>query len=126
MAPAPPSLTGSLAQFDSIDLTLHIGTEFPSVQLSALLEADNADELVGDLARLISQRGVVFFRNQNLQIEDQKVLARKLGQLTGRPATSDLHKHPISEDTPELGADTSVISSMACVICLAFGCGAVR
>jgi len=31
---------------------------------------------------------VVFFRNQDIGIEDQKVLGQKLGELTGKPATS--------------------------------------
>jgi len=36
----------------------------------------------------VSQRGVVFFRNQDINIEDQKVLGQKLGELTGKPETS--------------------------------------
>lgn len=35
----------------------------------------------------------------------------RLGAHSGRPAGSGLHVHPISESSPELGADTSVISS---------------
>ena len=104
----------SLAQFGPVDETTHIGTIFPSesTQLSALLTAPNADELIRDLARLASHRGVVFFKNQNISLDQQKQLALRLGKLTGRPAESSLHKHPISENSPELGADTSVISSM--------------
>ena len=113
MVAIPPSLLGSLAAYPSTHLTPHIGTEFtsPNTQLSALLAAPNSDELIRDLAVLISHRGVVFFRGQDLTIQQQKELALRLGQLTGRPATSSLHRHPVSEDTPELGADTSVISS---------------
>lgn len=37
---------------------------------------------------LISQRGVVFFRSQNITVPDQKALARKLGELSGKPETS--------------------------------------
>jgi alpha-ketoglutarate-dependent taurine dioxygenase len=37
----------------------------------------------------VSERGVVFFRNQNdLTFEDQKNLGQKLGELTGKPETS--------------------------------------
>jgi hypothetical protein len=36
----------------------------------------------------VSQRGVVFFRNQDIGIDDQKILGQKLGELTGKPATS--------------------------------------
>lgn len=118
LAPAP-SPYGVLERFGPKDETAHIGTTFASkeVQLSDWLAADNAAELIRDLARLVSHRNVVFFKHQKLTIEEQKLLGLKLGQLTGRPAESGLHKHPISENTPELGADTSVISSMGCVVC---------
>ncbi|KAI0343710.1 taurine catabolism dioxygenase [Trametopsis cervina] len=103
----------SLKQLGPVDETTHIGTSFPAgVQLSDLLTAPNSDELVGHLAKLVSQRGVVFFKSQNLTLSDQKQLGLRLGQLTGRPAESSLHKHPVTETTPELGSDTQVISSM--------------
>jgi hypothetical protein len=31
---------------------------------------------------------VVFFRNQDINIDDQKILGQKLGELAGKPATS--------------------------------------
>lgn len=37
---------------------------------------------------LVSQRGVVFFRNQKLNSDEQKILGQKLGELTGKPSTS--------------------------------------
>ncbi|KAF8220313.1 taurine catabolism dioxygenase [Tricholoma matsutake] len=113
-APAYPSLLGSLCAFDSHDTTTHIGTTFPnaSLQLSKLLAAPNSDELIRDLATLVSHRGVVFFTDQDIKINQQKELGRRMGELSGKPATSTLHKHPISEDTPELGAEISVISSL--------------
>lgn len=116
-APAYPSLLGSLSAFDSYDTTTHIGTTFPnaSVQLSRLLTAPNSDELIGDLAILVSHRGVVFFTDQDIKINQQKELGTRMGELSGKPATSTLHKHPISEDTPELGAEISVISSLGYV-----------
>lgn len=68
---------------------------------------------------LVSQRGVVFFRNQDLTIDDQKVLGQKLGELTGKPATSGLHRHALSnskrgiavDDTGKLDDEVSIISS---------------
>jgi alpha-ketoglutarate-dependent taurine dioxygenase len=36
----------------------------------------------------VSRRGVVFFRNQSINSDEQKVLGQKLGELTGKPATS--------------------------------------
>lgn len=117
MVPAPTAFYKSLESFGPVEETAHVGTTFPSdsVQLSAFLTAPNADELIHDLATLVSNRGVVFFKNQDLTIQQQKQLALRLGELTTRPVESSLHRHPVSEDTPELGADTSVISSMGCV-----------
>ncbi|KII84889.1 hypothetical protein PLICRDRAFT_45724 [Plicaturopsis crispa FD-325 SS-3] len=113
MVAAPPSILGSLAAYENYDETTHIGTRFPSksVQLSQFLDAPNADELIRDLATAVSHRGVVFFTDQDITIEQQKVLATRMGELTGRPASSKLHRHPISQETSELGAETSVISS---------------
>ena len=59
----------------------------------------------------MSQRGVVFFREQELTIEEQKLLGTKLGELSGKPASSKLHVHPITEEASELGDEISVISS---------------
>jgi alpha-ketoglutarate-dependent taurine dioxygenase len=45
---------------------------------------------------LVSQRGVVFFRAQdNLTADLQKELVQKIGILSGKPASSGLHIHPI-------------------------------
>lgn len=122
MVKAPSSIEfhdilGSLAKYESLDETLHIGTRFPSAttQLSSFLKAPDSDELIKDLATLVSHRGVVFFTNQDITIDQQKELGIRLGTLGGgpfRPSTSGLHKHPISEETPELAADVSVITSM--------------
>ncbi|KAJ8503574.1 hypothetical protein ONZ45_g10738 [Pleurotus djamor] len=114
MATDTPAAMTLLSKFKPIDLTTHIGTEFSDddVQLSHLLVTPDGDQLLKELAYLVSSRGVVFFKNQDITIEQQKELATRLGDLSGRPETSTLHRHPISEDTNELGADVSVISSM--------------
>ena len=108
-----PSFLGSLSNFENYDATRHIGTVFPdkSVQLSELLTAPNSDQLIKDLAVLVSHRGVVFFKDQNIAIEQQKELATRLGELTGKPATSKLHRHPLTPDDAELGKNVTVISS---------------
>lgn len=62
----------------------------------------------------MSQRGVVFFRKQDDLTNDlQKELAQRLGELSGKPATSKLHIHPISNAGRGLTKDNeiSVISS---------------
>ncbi|KIJ58475.1 hypothetical protein HYDPIDRAFT_34157, partial [Hydnomerulius pinastri MD-312] len=114
MAVDTNSLRGSLSDLPAYDVTSHIGTRFydSSVQLSKLMRAENADELLKDLATLVAHRGVVFFRDQDIPIDQQLVLAQRLGELSGKPASSKLHRHPISENTSELGAEVSVISSM--------------
>lgn len=113
------SLLGSLAGYSSLDETAHVGTLFHDLQVSTLLSAPDADQQIKDLATLISHRGVVFFKNQDISVPQMKELTTKLGELSGKPESSKLHVHPISEDTPELPADISVISSMGYVDCRA-------
>ncbi|KAL9085777.1 MAG: hypothetical protein Q9165_007409 [Trypethelium subeluteriae] len=112
---APLQLTGALGQFNSFDVTPEIGKEFPEASLKEWLEAPNSDELIRDLAITISRRGVVFFRKQdNLDNDLQKKLAQRLGELSGKPSTSGLHIHPVSNSGRKLGGnddEISVISS---------------
>ncbi|TVY91269.1 Alpha-ketoglutarate-dependent taurine dioxygenase [Lachnellula willkommii] len=86
--PTPLVYSGSLDRYESFDLTTVIGKEFPTVQLTELLEDDAK---IKDLAITVSQRGVVFFRNQDINIEEQKNLAQKLGELSGKPETSKVN-----------------------------------
>src|ERR1700755_1030457 len=81
------------------DLTPHIGTQFtsPDVQLSAILASPNSDKLLKELATLISERGVVFFKAQDITPLQMKDLAHRLGTAVGKPETSTVHRHPISE-----------------------------
>ncbi|OGM48528.1 taurine catabolism dioxygenase TauD [Aspergillus bombycis] len=98
----PLKYSGSLDQYEAFDLTAAIGREFSMVQLSEIL---HDDVKIRDLGVMVSQRGVVFFRNQDLNIEDQKALAVKLGHLTGRPETSYLHKHPLANSKRGVAVD---------------------
>ncbi|QKX61320.1 uncharacterized protein TRUGW13939_08468 [Talaromyces rugulosus] len=111
----PLQLKGALDQYESFDVTPVIGKEFPTVSLKEWLRAPNSDELLRDLAITISQRGVVFFRKQDdLDNDLQKELADRLGKLAGKPASSGLHIHPVSNSSRELGGkddEISVISS---------------
>ncbi|TVY36704.1 Alpha-ketoglutarate-dependent taurine dioxygenase, partial [Lachnellula occidentalis] len=112
---SPLKLSGALEQFDSRELTAVIGTEFKNVQLVDWLRAPNSDELLRDLAITISQRNVVVFRRQDtLDNELQKELVQRLGELSGKPATSKLHIHPtvnIGATTPIQDKEISVIDS---------------
>ncbi|KAF1365567.1 taurine catabolism dioxygenase [Lizonia empirigonia] len=127
----PFSPTGVLETFRSFDVAPTIGTEFPDASLKAWYEDPNADDLLRDLAitgqlldmrhphlvadgkasqslivELVSRRGVVFFRQQDDLTEDiQKSIVQRLGILTGKPATSSLHRHavqPNRDADPEL------------------------
>ncbi|KAF7345899.1 Taurine catabolism dioxygenase [Mycena venus] len=116
MLPTPAPALGPLKTFPSCDETPAIGTRFPStVQLSQILSSPNSDELLKDLATLVSHRGVVFFMDQDLDIEKQRELGTRLGELVGKPATSKLHIYPNSyrdsERNDELPPDVVKISS---------------
>ena len=76
-----PQFTNLLSDAtDIFDYNPKIGTEINGIHLAKLTDAQK-----DDLARLVSTRGVVFFRNQtDLDIDAQ----RKLGQYFGQ-----LHKH---------------------------------
>ncbi|GMK54791.1 hypothetical protein CspeluHIS016_0113770 [Cutaneotrichosporon spelunceum] len=99
----PMKYNGLLDIYKHHEVTPAIGREFAAdLQLSALLSGPNADELVRDLAVLVSRRGVVFFRSQDISPDDMMILARRIGELSGRPDQSNMCIHPVSEYTPEL------------------------
>ncbi|KAJ3257047.1 hypothetical protein HDU77_002884 [Chytriomyces hyalinus] len=90
----------------------HIGSEFDKgVQIRDILNAENSDALLQDLAVLVSERNVVFLRNQDVAFEEQKEFVDRLGKAGGKPASSGLHKHPVSESSSEFGQEAYVISS---------------
>ncbi|KUL89720.1 hypothetical protein ZTR_00604 [Talaromyces verruculosus] len=111
----PLKYSGSLDIYKSFDVTPVIGREFSEVQLTDIL---NDDRKLQDLAITVSRRGVVFFRNQDLNSDQQKILGQKLGELTGKPATSKLHRHAVNNskrnitvNDGKLDDEISVISS---------------
>ncbi|KAM5374716.1 hypothetical protein ACJZ2D_006360 [Fusarium nematophilum] len=112
----PLTYSGSLDSEEQFDVTAVIGREFPKLQLSEILKDDIK---LRDLAVLVSQRGVLFFRNQDINIDDQKYLGQRLGELTGKPESSKLHRHALSnskrgiavDENGKLDDEVSVISS---------------
>ncbi|KAK5704336.1 hypothetical protein LTR97_003354 [Elasticomyces elasticus] len=110
-------LSGALDKFEYEDVTPVIGREYPKINIvNDLLNADDADELMRDMAIQISQRGVVFFRAQdNLTDELQKQVVHRLGQLSGKPASSSLHIHPVLNSTSEFGVGDNAISHISSV-----------
>jgi hypothetical protein len=65
----------------------------------------------GGVLILVSQRGVVFFRSQEITSKQQEKIGIKLGELSGKPSTSKLHIHPLTAEFSEFGDYISVISS---------------
>ncbi|KAJ6133555.1 hypothetical protein N7471_008770 [Penicillium samsonianum] len=112
----PLKSSGSLKEYENFNATPIIGTEFPYVQLTEILKDETK---IRDLAILVSQRGVVLFRDQNISSEEQKVLGQKLGELSGKPSTSKLHRHAVAnskrgiavDENGHLDDEISVISS---------------
>ncbi|CAK7236766.1 hypothetical protein SCUCBS95973_009722 [Sporothrix curviconia] len=114
--PTPLVPTGTLdAKFAFVEATPVIGREYPTVNIvDDILNAENADELLRDLAYTISSRGVVFFRSQdNLTDDEQKRLAMRLGEVSKKPKESTLHIHPLLNGSNEFGVDDNEISTIS-------------
>ncbi|KAK8061336.1 TfdA family taurine catabolism dioxygenase [Apiospora phragmitis] len=105
----PLVYSGTLDEFEQNDLTPVIGREFYGLQIRDLLKWD--DQHMKDLAATISQRGVVFLRNQDVNPIEMKDFIVRLSTLAGCPESSGLHVHPLTEEGSELGDQISVISS---------------
>jgi len=101
----PLEYSGSLDNFEHTEVTPVVGRLYPNVQIRDLLEAQNARQLLQDLAYTISHRGVVFFRNQDLTIAEQKELVRQVSELSGKPKASGLHIAPLFKSPDNEPAD---------------------
>lgn len=106
----------NIRDFAHFDSTSVIGTEFSAAPRDGKPVLDIRDVLKSDaqlkaLGRLVSERGVVFFRNAIITPEEQKVLVSKIGEFGGKPASSGLHVHPLTPPDQEEGQEITVISS---------------
>ncbi|RHZ50990.1 TauD/TfdA dioxygenase family protein [Aspergillus thermomutatus] len=115
--PRPQRTSGALDKFKYIETSPALGREYPELQLSSII--DN-DEIVHDLAITASERGVLFFSDQDIAPTDLKRLILKIGKLTGNPKEAGLHRHASSiQSNKDLGIpeaddpDILVISSVA-------------
>lgn len=80
-------------------LAKHIGTEIVGLQLK-----DLNDEQKDELAALIAERSVVFFRDQDLSPAQQLELGKHFGQLEIHPAAPQVPGFPgVSVIWDELG-----------------------
>ncbi|KAF9891574.1 hypothetical protein FE257_003585 [Aspergillus nanangensis] len=107
----PLQLRGYLKKFKSFHVTPVIGTEFPDASLVDWINASNSDDLLRDLAITISRRGVLFFRAQNMTDSLQKQLTQRLGVLTGKPDSSGLHIHPLTNFKKDQDQNINIITT---------------
>ncbi|KAH7264907.1 peptidase family M1-domain-containing protein [Fusarium redolens] len=105
----PLTYTGSLDDIPQLDVTPVIGREYNGLQIRDLLKWD--ERHIRDLAVTVSQRGVVFLKNQDVTPEEMKDFMLRLTEVAGCPTSSGLHVHPLTEEGSELGDQISVISS---------------
>lgn len=102
--------------YSSLDNTPVIGTEFrdysrdgkPVLDIRTIL---GNEARLRALGRLVSERGVVFFRNAQITPEEQLELVDALGRLGGKPATSGLHVHPCTLPDQEERDEVSIVSN---------------
>lgn len=92
---ADPEKKALFSAAKPIDLTESIGTVLEGVQLSQL-DPQQLDEL----ALLVTERGVVFFRDQDLTTEKQVALFQHFGILDRHPAQKD-QKHVVIKGSSE-------------------------
>jgi len=95
-----------------IDLTPAIGTELEGVELSQLTSSQR-----DELALLVAERGVVFFRDQRLDVHQQLDLGRHFGRLhkhatTGIPREPGLEEVHVVYNDPSMRPDSSAFSKL--------------
>lgn len=69
---------------ERIDYSRQIGTELRGIDLRELDDAS-----IGELSRLVSERGVVVVRHAEMTVEEQVGIGRRLGPLHVHPAYAD-------------------------------------
>ena len=86
------------------EVTPSIGREYtPELQLSTLLiPSPENDARLRDLAVLISRRGVLFLRDQDIDSDGLMRLAERISDLSGSPKESGHVRHPVGSNAAEL------------------------
>ncbi|EJT51501.1 taurine dioxygenase [Trichosporon asahii var. asahii CBS 2479] len=113
---SPEAPEFDLKAYSSFDNTPSIGTEFrefakdgkPVLDIRTVLADDTK---LAALGRLVSERGVVFFRNAQITPEEQLTLVDKLGKFGGKPDTSRLHVHPCTQEGQEEQEEITIVSN---------------
>lgn len=79
----------TLTDFELTDLTKPIGTEVHGVQLK-----DLSTEQIEAVKRLAAERCVLFFRDQDMTLDEQLAVGRRLGELHRHPAARSPKGYP--------------------------------
>lgn len=107
----PLTYRGTLERYDYLDNTPAIGREFNGLQIRDVLASPDKETVLQDFAYMVSSRGVVFLRDQDVTPQEMKEFVETASTLAGCPSSSTLHVHPLTEEGSELGDQISVISS---------------
>jgi taurine dioxygenase len=83
----------SLAGAERIETSTHIGTEFRGLKLASL-----SDDEIDEIRQLVAERGVLFFRDQDMTIVEQGEFGQRLGDLHINPTKTNY-----AEDFPGVG-----------------------
>jgi hypothetical protein len=83
--------SGLLDKYKHEDLTPVIGREFEGLQVTDLLKAK--PQLINDLAATISERGVVFLRDQDVTPQQMKELMERISEAAGCVCVVHLISH---------------------------------
>ena len=76
--------------FDLLHLSPTIGTEVHGIDIGADLDSETIDFL----SNLLVERKVIFFRDQDISVEQHIALGRKFGEVEIHPFTPNLEGHP--------------------------------
>lgn len=76
-------------KIERFDLTKPIGTELRGITLTDLGESE-----IEQIKSLVAERGVLFFRDQHMTLDEQVAVGRKLGELHVHPAAKTLEGYP--------------------------------
>ncbi|TGO45094.1 hypothetical protein BOTNAR_0701g00010 [Botryotinia narcissicola] len=113
----PLQLGNSLDGLMFQEITRVLGREYIDVQVTDLLHAEDSEAKLRDLGIVLAERGVVVFKSQKLSPKEQKELAQRLGEATGKPKESSLHRVTSDYSTlymrtiPSTGGDTLFASA---------------
>ena len=101
MATVPDMNTAIVVQ----QLTPAIGAEISGIALSDTL----SDRQISDIRQALLDHGVIFFRNQSLDVEAHKVLARRFGEIFVHPNFNTGEGDPEVVDIVRKPGDTHIV-----------------